>query len=316
MENNYVLVTGAHGQDGTLMCKKLVEKGFKVFGVVKKNSTPKMEIPNVEYLEYNLNDYDDVQTIIKKIEPSQVYNFLGFTNVTNPWSNPVEVYEKNFMIPIKIMESIKIHSPKTKFLQSSSSLIFGEGISEIQNEKTEKNPIYHYGFSKKFTDDIVSLYRNKFNLFFCSAIFFNHESEIRGDNFFSKKLIKGAVEVHLGERDFIELGNLESYRDYGYADDYIEACIKILEQEIPDDYIVSSGSKIKLYDFVKIVFHKLNLDISNNLKITSQDYKPDTLSHLFGDNDKIISIGWSPKTSLEEMIDKMINYEKSTYNRY
>jgi len=315
MENNYVLVTGAHGQDGTLMCRKLVEKGFKVFGVIKKNSIPKLEIANVDYLEYNFNDYEDVQTIIKKLNPSQLYNFLGYTNVTNPWDNPIEVYEKNFMIPIKIMESIRIHSPKTKFLQSSSSLIFGNGISKIQNEESERHPIYHYGFSKKFTDDIVNLYRNKFNLFFCSAILFNHESEIRGDNFFSKKLIKSAVEVHLGKRDYIELGNLESFRDYGYANDYIEACIKILEQEVPDDYVVSSGSKIKLYDFVKIVFHKLNLDMLNHLKITSHDNKPDSLSHLFGDNKKIISTGWLPKTSLENMIDKMINYEKNTYNR-
>lgn len=310
MANKTTIIAGIYGQDGTILSKKLLNRGDKIIGLIKKNSTPKITYPEIDIIETDDLSYKKIYNIIQKTKPDEIYNFLGVTNVINPWDNPHEVYEKNFIFPLSILESIKIISKKTRFLQSSSSLIFGETKKTIQNETDSKFPIYHYGFSKKFTDDLIKMYREKFGLFCCSAIFYNHESEFRGEHFFTKKLIRESCEITKGIKEFIELGNLNSYRDYGYAGDYMDACIKILEYYKPDDYIVSSNNKIKLFDLVTIVFNKLGLDINKHLVINEKLTRYDSLSNLCGDNSKIKSIGWSPKTTLDEMINIMIKHEK------
>lgn len=315
MVNKIVIVTGAHGQDGTIISQKLLDRGDKVFGFVKKNSIPKVLYPHIEYIDTENLDYSKIYDLIKKINPHEIYNFMGVTNVINPWDSPHEVYKKNFLHVLNILESVKNINKKIKILQSSSSLIFGNTEKNLQNEDDLTNPIYHYGFSKKFADDLIKVYRKEFGIFCCSAIFYNHESEFRGENFFTKKLIRESYEIVKGTRDYVLVGNVDAYRDYGYAGDYMDACIKILEQDKPDDYIISSGQQIKILDLINIVFNKLGLDINKHLIIDKNLLRLDNLSNLCGDNSKIKSIGWSPKTSLGDMIDKMINYEKSTYNR-
>lgn len=313
MVNKNIIIFGALGQDGTFMCKKLKEDGFDVFGIIKKNSEKNNSVQGINYIETNISKKYEIEKLIKKIKPIEVYNFMGVTNVLSPWDNPEEIYLKNFILPVKLLEAIKLHSIETRFLQSSSSLIFGNTDTNIQTETTKKKPIYHYGYSKYFVDELIKEYRINFNLFLCSAIFYNHESEYRKEHFFTKKVIKQSFLITKGIIDYIELGDLDSYRDFGYAGDYMDACIKIIRHNKPDDYIISSGNKIKLYDFVKIVFDKFNLDMSKNLKINKTLTRKNNLSNLVGDNSKLKSIGWEPSTDLNKIIDIMINHEINSF---
>lgn len=311
MEKNNVVVTGAFGQDGSIMCKKLIDLGYNVYGIVKDIHKPKNKVDSVFYVSLNLEDINSLKIFLKKIKPKKIYNFLGVSNVFNPWENPKHTYVSNFLIPLNFLEIIKNDIPYCKFLNASSSLVFGESKTKKQNENTEKKPIYHYGYSKKFIGEIIETYRKQFNLFLCSAIFYNHESEYREDSFFTKKVIKNSLEIIDGKREKIILGDLNVFRDMGYADDYMDACIKILNHDKPDDYIISTGIKIKMFDFVKKVFDILDLNIEKHLEIDESLIRKDKLSNLVGDNSKIMSLGWSPKTDINSLIKKMIEHEKN-----
>lgn len=310
MEKNNVVVTGAFGQDGSIMCKKLIDLGYNVYGIVKDIHKPKNKVDSVFYVSLNLEDINSLEIFLKKIKPKKIYNFLGVSNVFNPWENPKHTYVSNFLIPLNFLEIIKKDLPSCKFLNASSSLIFGNSKTKIQNEKTTPKPIFHYGYSKNFIGEIIKTYRKTFGLFLCSAIFYNHESEFREDSFFTKKVIKGSLDIINGKKEKLVLGDLDVYRDIGYAHDYMDACIKIMDNNFADDYIISSGNKIKMLDFVKIVFDKLNLSIEHHLEIDKKLIRKQKITNLYGDNTKIKSLGWYPKTDVINLIDKMIEYEK------
>jgi GDPmannose 4,6-dehydratase len=304
MERNKALVLGALGQDGSFMCDVLLENNFDVYGLVKENSDENRFNKNVFYIKENI---DNIQSIISKIKPNHIYNFMGITDVFNPWENVLEIYQNNFLNPVKIIEAIRCVDINIKYLQASSSLIFGMTNETPQNEKTDCNPVYHYGLSKKFTDDFIKLNRKKFNMKLNSAILYSHESERRGGNFFSKKIINDALDIKIGKREFIEVGDVDGYRDIGYAKDYMQACFLIMSNNKCDDYVVGTGKSTKTIDFIKIVFDKLNLDINKNLLINDKFKRDIDLSHLVADNTKIINLGWRPTKTVEDIINIMIN---------
>lgn len=306
MEKNKVLVIGALGQDGSYMCDLLTQKDYHVYGLVK-NDTKKIYVSDkVDYIEENIDDKKNIDNLIKKLGVNRIYNFMGETNVFDPWGDPEKIYIKNFNIPLNFIETIRLYNKSIRFLQASSCLVFGNTNESPQTEKTDRDPIYHYGFSKNFLDQIINLYRTKFDLFLCSAIFYNHESERRGENFFTKKLIREAIDVKNNKKEFIELGSLNSSRDIGYAKDYMEACYLMLENDKPDDYIISSGNSTKLIEIVEYVFEKIGLSMEKHLIIKKEYNRTENLSHLIGINNKIFSIGWKGTMSIEKIIDKMI----------
>jgi GDPmannose 4,6-dehydratase len=308
MVKNKALILGALGQDGVFMSNILLNKGYEVYGVIKKNPT-KIKLENINYYEVTPNDSSEYIKIINEIQPNQIYNFMGVTNVFNAWDNPNDVYFNNFFLPLQIIEFIKSELPTCKFLQASSSLIFGNTTQTPQNESSPRNPIYHYGHSKNLIDNLIKDYRKNFNLFLCSAILYSHESELREENFLSKKIIKQSIEIKNGVRDKIHLGDVNQYRDIGYAKDYMEACYLILQQEIPDDFIIGSNSTIKTKEFIEKILFKFNLEFDDVIEINNSLKRSVDLSHLVSDNTKLKSIGWNPSTTIDDMIDIMINFE-------
>jgi GDPmannose 4,6-dehydratase len=185
--------------------------------------------------------------------------------------------------------------------------VFGLTNESPQNEQTTRNPVYHYGISKNLTDDIIKLYRDKYNLFLCSAILYPHESERRNDNFFSQKIIKESFDILRGKKNKIHIGDIDSFRDVGYAKDYMEACFLIINQVKPDDYVIGSGKSIKNIDFIEKVFNLLGLDVNTQLVFDNTLKREYNLSHLIADNKKIKSIGWTPNKNIDDIITVMIN---------
>jgi GDPmannose 4,6-dehydratase len=308
MVKNKSLILGALGQDGIFMSNILLNKGHEVYGVIKKNPT-KDKLDNIHYYEVTPNDSSEYIKIIDEIQPNQIYNFMGVTNVFNPWDNSNEVYFNNFLLPLQIIEFIKTTLPACKFLQASSSLIFGKTTETPQNELSIRNPIYHYGYSKNLIDNIIKEYRENFNLFLCSAILYSHESELRGENFLSKKIIKQSVEIKNGLRDKIHLGDVNQFRDIGYVKDYMEACYLILQQETPNDFIIGSNTSINTKELIIKILNKFNLKYDDVVEIDNSFKRNIDLSHLVSDTTKLKNIGWEPLTSVDKMIDIMINFE-------
>lgn len=306
MERSRALVIGALGQDGSFICDILLKNNYEVFGLIKPSSDNKRFNPKVNYIQDKISNIDSV---IRTINPNHIYNFMGVTDIFDPWDNPVKVYEDNFLTPVKIIESIKKFNIKIKYLQASSSLVFGSTDKSPQNELSERNPVYNYGMAKKFTDDFIKLYREKFNMHLNSVILYPHESERRGDNFFSKKIIKGAIDIKLGNKKIIEVGDLHSLRDIGYAEDYMNACFKIMNLDYSDDYVIGTGKLTKNIDFIKIVFSKLNIDFEKHIIVNEYLKRDYDLSNLVADCSKLNKIGWNFSKSVDDIIDIMITHE-------
>ena len=306
MEKNKALVIGALGQDGSFMCDILLEKGYDVFGLIKTNSCENRFNPKVTYIK---DSVDNIKSILSDIKPRHVYNFMGVTDVFDPWSNGDIIYENNFLIPVKIIEAIKSFDIKIKFLQASSSLVFGETKTTPQNEETERNPIYHYGIAKNFTDTIIKLYRDRYDMKLNSVILYPHESERRGDNFFSKKVIKTSVDIKLGKKEKLEVGDINGFRDIGYAKDYMYGCYLIMKNDVSDDYIIGTGITTKTIDFIEFVFNELGLNMEDKLVINDNLKRGVDLSNLVADITKIKKLGWVPTKNVNDIIKIMIKHE-------
>jgi len=306
MEKNKVLVIGALGQDGSFMCDILLEKGYDVFGLIKTNSCEDRFNPKVTYIK---DSVDNIKTILSNIKPIHVYNFMGITDVFDPWSNGDIIYENNFLVPAKIIEAIKSFDVKIKFLQASSSLVFGETKTTPQNEETERNPIYHYGIAKNFTDTIIKLYRDRYDMELNSVILYPHESERRGDNFFAKKVITTAIDIKLGKKEKLEVGDINGFRDIGYAKDYMYGCYLIMENDVSDDYIIGTGITIKTISFIESVFNELGLNMEDKLVINNNLKRGVDLSNLIADITKIKKLGWAPTKNVNDIIKIMIKHE-------
>jgi GDPmannose 4,6-dehydratase len=280
-----------------------------VFGVVKPKTDSSRLRSNITYLSVDITDNNTIRDLLVSVKPTHIYNFMGVTDVFEPWAKADVTYDNNFIVPLKIIENIKLIDNKIKFLQASSSFVFGLSTETPQNEQTERNPIYHYGLAKNFTDSIIKVYRDNFNLCLNSVILYPHESERRSDKFFSKKIIKSAIEIKEGLRETIEIGDVDSCRDIGYAKDYMSACLLIMEHDTCDDYIIGTGTSIKNDDFIKKIFNKLDINYEGRLLVNNNLKRGVNLSHLIADNKKIRKLGWEPKNNIDDIIDMMIKNE-------
>ena len=312
-------ITGINGQDGSYLSEYLLDLGYEVHGIIRRNSIPENqqsrltdEVRNKLYIYYgDLLDQGSLERLISDIQPDEIYNLAAQSHVRISYDIPQFTVQTNANGVINILEAYRRACPNARFYQASSSEMFGSSVDEdgFQRETTIMNPVSPYGCSKVFGYNIVRNYRNAYKLHASNGILFNHESPRRGSNFVTNKVVKTAVEIKLGLKDKLVLGNMDSYRDWGHSKDYVRAMHLIINNDTPDDFVVSTMVTNSVRDMVEYVFNKLELDYT---KYVSQDHKftrPEELSYLKGDSTKIRTmLGWIPEYTFETMLDEMIEH--------
>jgi GDPmannose 4,6-dehydratase len=319
-ENKVALITGINGQDGSYLAEFLIEKGYEVWGTVKRNSVAENQtnrLDNVYHaissnLEYvDMTDLSSLIRIIQKCNPDEIYNLAAQSHVRISFDQPIYTANVTGLGALNLLEAVKLVNPNIKVYQASSSEMFGNNIDDdgYQRETTPMNPVSPYGCSKVFAYNISRNYRNSYQMFVSNGILFNHESPRRGTNFVTNKVVKAAVKIKKGLSKTLSLGNMEATRDWGHAKDYVEAMWLILQQNNPDDFVCSTGISHSVRDLVEYVFKKLDLDIDKHLIIDEKYFRPEELEDLKGDCSKLKQkTGWEPKYTFESMLDEMIDY--------
>ena len=312
------IITGISGQDGPYLAKFILEKGYKVVGTLR--SYRGANTKNFEYLgienqvfieELDLLDMANVIRIIQKYNPDEIYNLAAQSSVGLSFEQPLGTFSFNTVSVNNLLESIRLFSPSTKLYQASSSEMYGRVKSMPITLKTPMHPISPYGVSKMASYFMITTYRESYELFVCNGVLFNHESFLRSDNFFVKKVIKNSIQIKNKKLDKLVVGNLNVKRDFGYAPKYIEAMWQMLQSDKPDDYIICSGKSILLRDIVEYVFDKLELD--KNLIIENTDFfRPNEIDEIYGDNSKAVQVlGWKYDYDFYDVLDILIDEELS-----
>jgi len=304
-------ITGISGMDGKLLSNFLLSKGYKIIGLVRKQSVHEVTVHNnIEYIIGDLLNIDLVLEKIQNIKIDEIYLLGAQSSIEPSWDNFLETYSINVTSTIKILDFVRKKVEKPKVFFASSSEIFGNPNEEPQNEKTEKSPRNPYGLSKILGQQIVEQYRNLYGLFCCSGILYNHESEFRKRDVVTTKIVKGVSKIYKGSTEKIKLGNINSKRDWTSARDFVEGMWMTLQQEFPGDYIFSSNTTHSVEEMLKICFEFIGITNYKNFVIIDEDLiRPVESLNLVGDNSKLKSIGWKPKIEFKEMLNHMIEYE-------
>jgi GDPmannose 4,6-dehydratase len=312
-----VIITGITGQDGTYLAKLLLEKGYNVIGTTRSYSSDnfkKAKILGVEESKVkievcDLTDYSSIYRLLDENRPSMIFNLAAQSSVFNSFQQPIGTIDFNIKSTLNFLEIIRGFYPNIKFYQAVSSEIFGNSNSLPITEKSILNPQSPYAISKATDYMLVKLYRESYNLKVCSGILFNHESILRDNNFFIKKLIENAVKIKNNQLDKLILGNLKIKRDFGYSPLYVEAMYKMLFLEKYDDYIICSGKSFLLENIVFYVLDKLNLS-KEVLVIDPSLFRPSEIEEIYGDNSKAKhDLNWNYDYDFFKVIDEMIDFE-------
>jgi len=312
------LISGISGQDGSYLAELLLSKGYEVHGIVRRSSTTNYEriqhiISDVHLHQADLLDQSSIIDVIKSCEPNEVYNLAAQSFVPVSWSQPVLTCEFTALGVTRMLEAIRMINPKgIKFYQASSSEMFGKVQEMPQSEKTPFYPRSPYGVAKIYGHWITINYRESFGIFGCSGILFNHESERRGKEFVTRKVTDAVARIKLGLANEVKLGNLDSSRDWGFAGDYVEAMWMMLQQDIPDDYVVATGETHTVREFVKLAFERVGLKYEDHVVIDPLLYRPAEVDVLIGTPAKIQkALGWKPKMSFEGLVNRMVDADLS-----
>jgi len=316
------LVTGINGMDGSHLADLLLEREYEVFGLERRSSsknrtnTAHLE-GKIEFLTGDLTDQNSLFRALRQSDPHEVYNLGAQSFVGESWNTPEQTSDVTGLGVLRILEAIREYNKKIKFYQASSSEMFGRMVENPAKETTPFYPRSPYGVSKLYGHWITKNYRESYGMFNCSGILFNHESERRGIEFVTRKISDGVARIKLGLSDKIMLGNLDAKRDWGYAPDYVEAMWLMLQQDEPDDYIVATGECHSIREFLTLAFS--HVGILNWEKHVGQDprfMRPAEVDVLRGDHSKARnSLNWSPKTSFEDLVRKMINHDLNLLSR-
>jgi len=307
------LITGVTGQDGSYMAELLLSKGYRVVGVVRdiKNS---LELPvlrlanNVELVSLDMLDQNRLIEVLKEYQPKEIYNFAAYSSGSGMFDNPVGIGEINGLAISRILEAIRTVDKSIRFCQASSSEMFGNAYNSPQSEGTPFRPRTPYGAAKLYAHSMIGIYRQHYGLFGCSAILFNHESPRRGLNFVTRKITHEAAKIKLGLSNKLYLGNLDSYRDWGFAGDYVRAMWMMLQHQTADDYVVSTNKTHSVRNLCEIVFNYLELNYNDYVQMNKEIYRPDENVQLVGDSTKIrTELNWSPEVEFEEMLSLMVD---------
>jgi GDPmannose 4,6-dehydratase len=315
------LVTGITGQDGSYLAELLLDKGYEVHGMVRRSSTETFQRiegirDQITLHTGDLLDQRSLVDVLRACEPDEIYNLAAMSFVAASWSQPVLTAEFSAVGVTRILEAMREAAPEARFYQASSSEMFGQVREVPQTERTPFYPRSPYGVAKAYGHFITVNYRESYDLFACSGILFNHESERRGLEFVTRKVTHGAAQVKLGLADDVALGNLDAERDWGYAKDYVEAMWLMLQQDEPDDYVIATGEAHSVRDLVNVAFGHVGLDAEPHVRIDPRFLRPAEVEHLIGDASKAREqLGWEPRTSFEEMIRLMVDSDLELLER-
>ena len=319
------LITGISGQDGSYLSEYLLSLNYEVHGIVRRHSVAENQSMRLNnfidkvHLHYaDITDVHSLRTVFEKVKPDEVYNLAAMSHVRISFDVPAYTIETNSLGVLNVLEMVRTIVPNAKFYQASSSEMFGNSVEEdgFQKLKTPMNPVSPYGCSKLLGYNLTRHYRKAYNLHTCNGILFNHESPRRGTNFVTNKVVKTAVEIKYGKADKLELGNLDSYRDWGHSKDYVRAMHMIVNNKTPDDFIVATGKTYSVREMCQYVFKRLHLNYEDYVVQNPQYIRPEELRYLKGDASKVIEeLGWEPTYTFESMLDEMIEYWSADYRK-
>jgi GDPmannose 4,6-dehydratase len=316
MTKKKALITGIAGQDGSYLAELLLEKNYDVYGIVRRNSVPENQLSRLEKIRNDINvrygdllDVGSIESSILDIKPDEIYNLAAQSHVRISFEIPQFTAQTNAIGVLNILEAYRKHCPEAKFYQASSSEMFGLTIDEdnFQRETTIMNPVSPYGCSKVFAYNVVRNYRRAYGLHATNGILFNHESPRRGSNFVTNKVVKAAVRIKLGLQEKLELGNMDSYRDWGHSKDYVKAMHLMLQHDKPGDWVVSTMETHSVREMCELVFSYLDMDYKKYIVQNPKFMRPEELPYLKGDSSKIRKeLGWQPEYSFKELMEEMV----------
>lgn len=307
------LITGITGQDGSYLAELLLSKGYTVYGVVRRASTENFErishlTGKINLIQADLLDQYSLIDAVRKAQPSEVYNLAAQSFVPTSWGQPVLTGEFTALGVTRMLEAIRLVDPKIRFYQASSSEMFGKVLETPQKETTPFYPRSPYGVAKVYGHYITVNYRESYDMFAVSGILFNHESPRRGLEFVTRKVTDGVARIKLGLANELRMGNLDAKRDWGFAGDYVEAMWLMLQQDEPDDYVISTGEMHTVRELVETAFNRAGLDWEKYVVIDPAFVRPAEVDLLLGDYTKAkTQLGWDPQTSFQDLVHMMVD---------
>jgi len=316
------LITGITGQDGSFLTELLLEKGYEVFGIVRRSSSFNTERidhlyqdphePNTRLRMFygDLNDSSSLNTILRKTEPDEIYNLGAQSHVRVSFDVPEYTGDVSGLGAVRLLEAIRATGLKPKFYQASSSELFGKVHEVPQSETTPFHPRSPYACAKAYAYYITVNYRESYSMFAANGILFNHESERRGETFVSRKITRAATRIKLGLQQKLYLGNVDARRDWGYAKDYVEAMWLMLQAEVADDYVIATGETHSVREFLDETFACLDLDWQEFVETDPRYFRPAEVDLLLGDAGKARrELGWEPKVSFKQLVSLMVDHD-------
>jgi GDPmannose 4,6-dehydratase len=313
--NKTALITGITGQDGAYLAQLLLGKGYRVVGLTPRRGSDTMwrlreldVLPRIEIAYGDVTDMGSVLGIVARHEPDEIYNLAAQSFVGASWDQAVHTADVNAIGTINVLEAIRQHRPATRFYQASTSEMFGKVPTPRQNEATPFHPRSPYGVAKLYAHWITINYRESFGLHASSGILFNHESPLRGIEFVTRKVTDAVARIKLGMADSVTLGNLDAQRDWGFAQDYVDAMWRMLQPPSPDDYVIATGVTTSIRDMCRLAFAHAGLDWERHVVIDRSLFRPAEVDLLCGDASKAASeLDWRPTTDLRQLLGTMVD---------
>ena len=319
MSTKKALITGITGQDGSYLSELLLEKGYEVYGMVRRASTENFERINhlrddIELIQGDLLDLHSLIRIMETVQPDEIYNLAAMSFVPTSWSQPVLTGEFTGLGVTRMLDAMREVSPKSRFYQASSSEMFGKVREVPQTEETPFYPRSPYGVAKVYGHYITLNYRESYDLFAVSGILFNHESPRRGKEFVTRKITDGVARIKAGLDTELRMGNLDAERDWGFAGDYVKAMWLMLQQDTPEDFVISTGETHSVREFLEIAFARVDLDYKDYVVTDPRFVRPAEVDQLLGSCDKAkAKLGWTPEVDFRGLVEMMVDADMARY---